>query len=193
MGSPARLIDMRRHIPAIAVALLSCVIPQAVASPAASIVQDATIAARALVPLLTDVRARIEPRISVEPAPLPPSPFTGRSSTLFAVRIGVRSRDVDEKVVEAMDRLLLWDTRQPLSAEDHALVERWLDALQVKMLARLASAGLPVACDQVCVVQRLTNPDRVFGATTKEQREARDDFLLEALSEAVLEPLVRES
>jgi hypothetical protein len=193
MGSPARLIDMRRHIPAIAVALLSCVIPQAVASPAASIVQDATIAARALVPLLTDVRARIEPRISVEPAPLPPSPFTGRSSTLFAVRIGVRSRDVDEKVVEAMDRLLRWDTRQPLGAEDHALVERWLDALQVKMLARLASAGLPVACDRACVVQRLSNPDGVFGATAKEQREARDDFLLEALSEAVLEPLVRES
>ncbi|HUE84822.1 MAG TPA: penicillin acylase family protein [Vicinamibacterales bacterium] len=178
---------MRCRIPAIAVALLSCVIPQPVASTAAPIVQDVTVAARALVPLLRDVRARIEPRVTVEPGTLPPSPFTGRNSTLFAVRIGVRSRDVDEEVVKAMDRLLRWDTRQPLGAEDRTLVERWLEVLQVKVLSRLAAAGLPVECDQVCVVQRLTNPDSVFGANAREQQEARDDVLLEALIEAVTE------
>jgi hypothetical protein len=116
---------------------------------------------------------------------LPPSPITGRQSTLFAVRIGIRSRQLDEKVVQAMDRLLRWDTRQPLGAEDHALVERWLEALQVKVLARLAAARLPVACDVECVVQRLTNPDSVFGASGKDRQEARDDLLLQALVEAV--------
>jgi hypothetical protein len=179
----ARLIGMRRFL--IAVALLSCVIPQAGASPAGSIVQDVTHAARTLVPLLKDVRARVESRFSVEPGTLPPSPITGRQSTLFAVRIGIRSRQLDEKVVQAMDRLLRWDTRQPLGAEDHALVERWLEALQVKVLARLAAARLPVACDVECVVQRLTNPDSVFGASGKDRQEARDDLLLQALVEAV--------
>ena len=185
---PARLNGMRCHIPALAVTLLSCVIPQAVASPAVSIVQDVAVAARALVPLLKDVRARIEPRIEVEPGTLPPSPITGRNSTLFAVRIGVRSRQVDENVVEAMDRLLRWDPRQPLSAGDRDLVERWLNELQAKVLARLAAARLVVACDEVCVVQRLTNPDSVFGPTAKEQQEARDEILLQALVDAVLEP-----
>lgn len=157
------------------------------ASPAVSIVQDAAVAARALVPLLKDVRARIEPRIAVEPGTLPPSPITGRDSTLFAVRIGVRSRQVDEKVVEAMDRLLRWDTRQPLSAGDGDLVERWIEALQVKVLSRLAAASLPVQCDEMCVVQRLTNPDSVFGPTAKEQQETRDEILLQALIDTVLE------
>ena len=184
----ARLMGMRCHIPAVAVGLLSCLIPQAGASPAASIVQDVAGAARALVPLLKDVRASIEPRISVEPGTLPPSPITGRSSTLFAVRIGVRSRQVDGRVVEAMDRLLRWDPRQPLGGDDRDLVERWLDELSVKVLARLAAARMPVACDEVCVVQRLTNPDSVFGANAREQREARDDLLVEALIEAVGEP-----
>lgn len=144
-------------------------------------------AARALVPLLKDVRARIEPRVVVEPGTLPPSPITGRSSTLFAVRIGVRSRQVDQAVVQAMDRLLGRPPDQPLAAEDQALVARWLDALSVKVLGRLAAARLPTDCDQVCVVQRLTNPDSVFGATAREQRDARDDMLLEAFIEAVNE------
>jgi hypothetical protein len=133
------------------------------------------------------VRASIEPQISVEPGSLPPSPITGRSSTLFAVRIGIRSRQVDERVVEAMDRLLMWDMRQPLGNDDRDLVARWLDELEVKVLARLAAAGLPVACDEVCVVQRLTNPDSVFGASAKDRQEARDDLLIEALIEAVNE------
>jgi hypothetical protein len=184
----ARLIGMRCPIPVVAVALLSCVIPhQAGAAPAGSIVQDVAVAARALVPLLKDVRARIEPRIVVEPGTVPPSPLTGRSSTLFAVRIGVRSRQVDQAVVQAMDRLLAWKPDQPLAAEDLALVARWLDELSVKVLGRLAAARLATDCDQVCVVQRLTNPDSVFGATAREQQDARDDILLEALIEAVKE------
>ena len=188
----ARLIGMRglcRGIAvAVAVALLSWVIPQTGASPAASIVQDVNAAARALVPLLKDVRASVQPQISVGPGELPPSPFTGRNSTLFAVRIGVRSRQIDEKVVQAMDRLLRWDTRQPLDASDRDLVDRWLDELEVKVLGRLAAAGLPVECNEVCVVQRLTNPDSVFGVNAREQKEARDDILLEALIEAVGDP-----
>jgi hypothetical protein len=188
----ARLIGMRglcRGIDvAVVVALLSWVIPLAGASPAASIVQDGNVAARALVPLLKDVRAGVQPQISVEPGALPASPFTGRNSTLFAVRIGVRSREVDEKVVQAMDRLLRWDARQPLSASDGDLVDRWVDELQVKVLGRLAAAGLPVECHEVCAVQRLTNPDSVFGVNAKEQKEARDDILLEALIEAVGDP-----
>jgi hypothetical protein len=153
-----------------------------------SIVQDVTQAARALVPLLKDVRATVEPRVSVESGTLPPSPFTGRSSTLFAVTIGVRSRQIDEHVVEAMDRLLAWDPGQPLTAGDRALVERWLDQLEGKVLARLFTAGLPVACDEVCVVQRLTNPDSVFGTSARDRQETRDDLLLEALIEAAGEP-----
>jgi hypothetical protein len=183
---------MRCQIPVVAavVALLSCVIPLAVAAPAGSIVQDAAVAARALVPLLKDVRARIEPRVVVEPGTLPPSPITGRSSTLFAVRIGVRSRQVDQAVVQAMDRLLAWKPDQPLAAEDQALVARWLDELSVKVLGRLAAARLATDCDQVCVVQRLTNPDSVFGGTAREQQETRDDILLEALIAAVTEQVV---
>ena len=196
-GSPgptaamARLIGMRARCViavVVAVALLSWVIPQAGASAATSIVQDGNVVARALVPLLKDVRAGVQPQISVEPGTLPPSPFTGRNSTLFAVRIGVRSRQIDGEVVQAMDRLLRWDTRQPLSARDRDLVDRWVDELEVKVLGRLAAAGLPVACNEVCVVQRLTNPDSVFGENAREQKEARDDILLEALIAAVGEP-----
>jgi hypothetical protein len=177
---------MRCHIPVAAVALLSCVVPQAGAFPAASIVQD-LVAAQSLVPLLQGVRERIGPRIEVAPGTLPPSPITGRNSTLFAVRIGVRSRQVNEAVVQAMDRLLRWKPDQPLATEDQELVARWLDALSVKVVGRLVAAGSAVTCDRVCVVQRLTSPDTVFGATAKEQQEARDDILLEALIEAMNE------
>ena len=147
--------------------------------------QDTTAAARSLVPLLKDVRKEFGPRVTVEPGTLPPSPFTGRNSTLVAVRIGVTERHIDQKVVDAIDGLLRWNMRQPLSEADAQLVDRWLDALRTNVLAKLAAAGVREPCDEVCVVQRLTNPDGVFGDTRRLQQETRNDILLEAMIDAV--------
>ena len=163
------------------------VICQAGPQVAASMVQDVEAAARLLVPLLGDVRNAIRPQVTVEPTQLPPSPFTGRSSTLFAVQIGFREQQVDESVVKVMDRLLAWDRKTPLSDEDRELVDNWLEELQPKVAGRLLAAGLPAACERACLIQRLRNPDSIFGKTAKEQQETRDDILLQAFIAAVPE------
>jgi hypothetical protein len=142
-------------------------------------------AARSLVPVLRDVRRSLEPRLTVERGALPPSPFTGRDSTLIAVRVGRRSVQVEPAVIEAMDRLLAWDRRQPLSARDRVLVEGWLDELRVKMLGRLAASGKAVDCDDVCMLRHLTEGGDLFGRTKAEQQETRNELLLTALAAAV--------
>lgn len=145
----------------------------------------AEIAARQLVPLLRDVRRRLDPQIGVRPGTLPPSPFTGRNSTLFAVTIGVTSMDVDQAVLKAIDRLLAWDPDEPLAPRDRELLAAWLDELQVRVLSRMAARGQGVRCEDPCVVQHLTSPDATFGATPREQVETRDAIMLEALAAAV--------
>lgn len=160
---------------------------QTAPSPASG---DLEIAARALVPLLADVRRNLDPRLDVGPGSLPPSPFTGRRSTLFAVRVGMDTVELEKEVLDAMDRLVAWNRKAALPVDDRALVGRWLDQLQVKVLARMAATGRPIECDHACVVLRVTNPDTLFGATRLEQREARDTVLLEAFAEAV-EPASR--
>lgn len=169
------------------VVIVSFVAADAHAQSAAGAASDTAIAARALVPLLRDVRRRIDPQVTVQPGRLPNSPFTGRNSTLFAVTIGVDAMDVDEDTLKAMNRLLEWNRREPLSARDRALVAAWLDVLQIKVLGRMAAGGRGIGCDKPCVVQRLTNPDSLFGPTGREQIETRDFILLDALSEAVEE------
>ena len=141
--------------------------------------------AQSLVPLLRDVRRSIEPRLTVEPGTASPSPITGQNSTLIAVRVGRRSIDVEPEVIEAMDRLLAWNRRQALSAGDRVLVEAWLEALRVKVLAKLAASGKAVDCDDACVLRHLTGDGELFGRTKSEQRETRNELLLSALAEAV--------
>jgi hypothetical protein len=142
----------------------------------------AEIAARQLVPILRDVRRRLDPQLGVRPGTLPPSPFTGRNSTLFAVTIGVRSMEVDEAVLKALDRLLAWDPDEPLAPRDRELVAAWLDELQVRVLSRMAAGGQGMRCEDPCVVQHLTRPGTMFGATPREQVETRDAIMLDALA-----------
>ena len=143
------------------------------------------VTARSLVPLLKDVRRSVGTKAIVEPGTLPPSPFTGRNSTLVAVRIGFRSVNVEPKVVEAMDRLLAWNPQQPLKAEDRALVERWVEELRVKVLGRLAATAKGVACDDACLTGHISNASSLFGSTKREREEARDELLLTALAEVI--------
>lgn len=146
--------------------------------------------ARTLVPLLESVRSSIGPHITAAPGTLPPSPITGHSAALFAIRIGVDSVPVDEQVVKTIDRLLQWRKQpKPLSAEDQALIERWTDELRVKVVGRLAGRGLATApCDDVCVGRHLTNPETLFDGSRREREEERDRVLLDALTTAVLKP-----
>lgn len=142
-------------------------------------------AARQLLPLLRDVRRAIDGQVTAQPAALPPSPFTGRSSTIAAVRVGWDGREVSEDVIRAMDRLLAWNPDTPLVAADRALAEQWLEALRIKVVGRMAASARGVDCDQPCVVLRLSNPDTLFGATPDEQRATRDRLLVDAFVEAV--------
>lgn len=150
--------------------------------------QDTYGMARALVPLLKDVRQSIGSRLIVEPGTLPPSPITGRNSTLVAFKMFRRSVEVTPSVVEAMDRLLGWDQQRPLEPANHVLMEEWVENLRVKVLGRLAAGGKGVGCDDACLVGHLTKPGALFGNTRRERQEARDDLLLTALSDAVTKP-----
>jgi hypothetical protein len=141
--------------------------------------------ARELIPLLKDVRQSIGSRPTIEPGTLPPSPITGRNSTLIAFRVFGRSIEVAPSVVEAMDRLLRWNQQLPLKPADRALVEEWVQNLRVKVLGRLAARGKGIGCDDACLIGHLTRPAALFGSTRHEREEARDDLLLTALADAV--------
>ena len=160
---------------AIAVVALALPLASSVAQP------HLDAAARELMPLLKDIREQIKPRLSVEPGTLPPSPITGRSSTLFAVRVGIKSVDVPPRVVEGIDRLLKWDQRQPLNSTDAVWVERVVEEVQVDLMGLLVASGREPGCDEKCVIEHLTNPGALFGPTSRERRERRDELLLNAL------------
>ena len=145
--------------------------------------------ARTLAPLLADIRAELKRNVSVGPGTLPPSPFTGRRAVIAAVRVGWRGVDVQPEVVEAMDRLLKWHkSKGALPEEDRPLVERWVEGLRVRVLARLAARQQATDCDDRCVGAHLTQPEALFQGSARQRREERDDVLLDTFSRAVLEP-----
>ena len=144
---------------------------------------------KALVPLLEDVRDDMGPSVTVAPGTLPPSPITGRSAALIAIRIGVNSIDVDEQVVQTIDRLLDAQRQsKPLSEGDRQLITRWVDELRVKLLGRLVARGKAADCDDLCLSGHLTKPDTLFEGTRRQREEERNYVLLETLAAAIQEP-----
>lgn len=145
---------------------------------------DTAAAAKALQPLLQQVRTRMQsPGVAVTPGALPPSPFTGRSSAAVAVTVGRQPAKVDPKVLEAMDRLLAWDRTLVAGEETTTLFLRWLDQLKLKVTT--VGPPDPRACDTACVVARLAKPDERFGKSRAERERTRDELLVFALSDAL--------
>lgn len=174
---------MGHHVIVVATLALSSAIPSAPqVAP-----QPAEALARAIVPLLREVRSGVGRDVVIEPTTAPPSPITGRPSTLIAVRIGVKTVDVDARVVAAIDRLLAWNQREPLNDEDRALIVRWRDELRVELLGRLAGQSKGVGCDDDCVVKHVVEASSLFGDSRREQIQGRNEVLLKTLSDA-LEP-----
>lgn len=171
-----------------------------VASPVAraqsqGIVLGATVAqrqeaARALVPLLKDVKAHAQPGATVKPGSAPNSPFTGQPSTLFAFTLSKRSVPVDPRVMEALDRLLQWHIApgEPGAADTLALFDRWLVELEARSSNALRLAGAPGLCDVNCVVARMTTLDEAWGSSPKTRGDVRDEMMLDALKAAVISP-----
>lgn len=147
---------------------------------------DTITAAKALVPLLDSVRQRLQPRVGITgPGDPPPSPFTGRQSTVVSVGVGKRDADVDPRVVKAIAQLQEWKIGREDQTAEAVLFDHWLGQLTV----RAAMVGL-LDCDASCVVSRFPKPDEAFGRSRHEREEMRDQLLLDALSAAVdeLEP-----
>lgn len=186
---------MRLHVsaPLFAVALVAaCLIPQSgvlrAQTPPQILVGSTTAerreAARALVPLLKDVKAHAQAGPTMKPGTVPNSPFTGTQTTLFAFTISKRSVPVDPRVVEAMDRLLTWN----IAASDDGnaqVFDRWLVELEARSSGalRLKGGGL---CDVKCVVARMTALDDTWGSSPRNRADVRDELLLEAMRVAVL-------
>lgn len=147
-------------------------------------------AARALVPLLKDVRTRAQPGVALRPGTAPDSPFTGQPSTLFAFTLSKRSVPVDPRVIAAMDQLLTWniaasDVRD--TDDNTQLFDRWLVELEARSSGALRLQGGAGLCDVNCVVSRMTTLDGTWGSSPKNRADVRDELLLEALKVAVLE------
>lgn len=140
---------------------------------------------RALAPILKDARAHIPSRVAVEPATLPPSPITGRNSTLVAFSIGRKAMSLEQGVIDLIDRLLAWDSKQPLPAADRAVVVEWIEALRADVSGRMNAGGGGKSCDNDCLVGHLTAPGSIFGDSRDEQVETRNEVLLTTLSAAV--------
>ena len=145
-------------------------------------------AARALVPLLKEVKAHAQPGTTVKPGTAPNSPFTGTQTTLFAFTISKRSVPVDPRVVTAMDRLLAWNSAAPGNDDIAQLFDRWLAELQARSSASMRLQGQPGLCDVNCVVERVTTLNETWGSSPKDRADVRDELLLEALRAAVLAP-----
>jgi hypothetical protein len=141
-------------------------------------------AARALVPLLKDVKRRAQPGVKVEPGAAPNSPFTGRPSTLFAFTVSKRSVPVDSRVLEAMDQLLAWNVNDPARQDVAQLFDQWLAELSARSSAALRLTG-GGTCDAACVVQRMTRLDESWSSSPRDRADARDELLLDALATVV--------
>lgn len=140
---------------------------------------------RALAPVLKDARAHIPSRVTVEPATLPPSPITGRNSTLVAFSIGRKAMSLEQGVIDLIDRLLEWDSKQPLLPADRAVVVEWIEALRADVSGRMSAGGGGKSCDNDCLIAHLTEPDSIFGNSRDEQVATRNEVLLTTLSKAV--------
>lgn len=148
-------------------------------------------AARALVPLLNDLKAHAQPGTTLKPGSAPNSPFTGRPSTLFAFTLSKRSVPVDPRVVEAMDRLLQWQTAtadDATSGDTLTLFDRWLVELEARSSRTMRLAGDSGLCDVTCVVARLTTLNEAWGSSPKTRGDVRDEMMLDALRAVVLSP-----
>jgi hypothetical protein len=143
-------------------------------------------AARALVPLLKDVKAHAQTGPTVKPGTVPDSPFTGTQTTLFAFTLSKRSVPVDPRVVSAMDRLLAWNISAPGHEDNAQLFDRWLVELQARSSGALRLQGQPGLCDVNCVVARMTTLNETWGSSPRDRADVRDELLLEALRVAVL-------
>ncbi len=143
-------------------------------------------AARALVPLLKDVRTHAQPGATVKPGTVPNSPFTGTQTTLFAFTVSKRSVPVDLRVVTAMNQLLDWNIGASGNEHLAQLFDRWLIELEARSTGamRLTGGGL---CDVNCVVKRMTTLDETWGSSPRNRADTRDELLLDALKVAVLE------
>jgi hypothetical protein len=142
-------------------------------------------AARALIPLLGDLKRRAQPGVEVKPGTVPDSPFAGTQTTLFAFTITRRSTPVDVRVVEAMNRLLNWEIGAPGTEETGRLFDEWLGALMTKNAAAVVMQGQG-PCDVTCVARRMNTLDDSWGASPRGRAETRDGVLLDALTEAVV-------
>jgi hypothetical protein len=142
-------------------------------------------AARALLPLLSDVRRRADAPVSVGPGTVPDSPFAGTQTTLFAFSVSKRSVPVDQRVVRAMEQLMAWNPGGTGNEATGHLFDQWLAALQTKNsgVALLRGEG---PCDVGCVVRRMTTLDDSWGTVSRGRSEARDEMLLTALTDVVV-------
>lgn len=143
-------------------------------------------AARALVPLLKDVRTHAQPGARMKPGTVPDSPFAGTQTTLFAFSLSKRSVPVDLRVVTAMNQLLDWNVGASGNEHLAQLFDRWLIELEARSSGamRLTGSGL---CDVSCVVKRMTTLDDTWGSSPRNRADTRDELLLDALKVAVLE------
>lgn len=146
-------------------------------------------AARSLVPLLNDLERRMSGRLRLEPGTLPPSPFSGGRSTLFAFKIVEGRAELDDRVVRAIERLRAWaKAPDPAASEAAELADTWMDHLLVTIGAFLPTEqAAPGACDAACTAALLLKPGESFGRSRAEREEARDWVLAEALAAAVEE------
>jgi hypothetical protein len=143
-------------------------------------------AARALVPLLKDVKAHAQPGATLKPGTVPDSPFAGTQTTLFAFTLSKRSVPVDPRVVTAMNRLLSWNIGAPAQEENAQLFDRWLIELEARSSGAMRLQGATGLCDVNCVVARMTTLNESWGSSPRNRADVRDELLLDALKVAVL-------
>jgi hypothetical protein len=143
-----------------------------------------TEAARTLIPLLEDVKAKATARYQVGRGSVPDSPFTGTQTTAVAITIGKKNVPVDPQVVQAMDKLLGWEPGDRSATEEAALFDQWLTQLSRRASAIATKRGL-VSCDTDCVVKTMTSLDDGWGSAEKQRPDNRDQVLLETFTEAV--------
>ncbi len=174
-----------------AAALLAVAPSSGQAQPPPQIVIGATVAqrqeaARALIPLLKDVRTHARPDATVKPGTVKNSPFAGTQTTLFAFTLSKRSVPVDQRVVRAMNQLLDWNIGASGHDDLAQLFDKWLIELEARSTGamRLSGGGL---CDVNCVVKRMTTLDETWGSSPRNRADVRDELLLDALKVAVLE------
>lgn len=160
-------------------------------TPPPQIVIGATVAqrrdaARALIPLLKDVRTHAQPGATMKPGTVPDSPFAGAQTTLFAFTLSKRSVPVDQRVIRAMNQLLDWNIGASGHDDLAQLFDTWLIELEARSTGamRLSGGGL---CDVNCVVKRMTTLDETWGSSPRSRADVRDELLLDALKVAVLE------